>query len=73
MTFTTFRNPCTDQHASITVLESFIEARQFAIEHPEMIEAEVEATSHDEAYAMAYEEFVEARDTYLASLYGDIY
>lgn len=73
MTYTTFRNPCTEQRADITVLASFIEARMFAREHPELIEAELEAESREEAYAMAYEDYMAARDEYLEALYGNPY
>jgi hypothetical protein len=73
MTFTTFRNPCTARDPAITVLASFIEARQFALEHPQLIEDEVEAESADAARGFAQEDFLAARESYLEALYGNPY
>ena len=73
MTYTTFRNPCTEATANVQVMESFIGARQFAQSNPGRIEMEVEADCIDDARAAAFIEYQAAREEYLSSLVGDIY
>ena len=73
MTYTTFRNPCVDPAANIVVFESFLEAQNFAQEHPELIELEIEAESIADARQHAYWDHRDTRDGYLATLQSDIY
>jgi hypothetical protein len=73
MTYTTFRNPCVDPAANIVVFESFLQAHNFAREHPELIELEIEADSIAEARQRIYWDHRDTRDEYLATLQGDIY
>ena len=73
MTYTTFRNPCTETSAGVVVLASFAEARAFAAKYPNRMEMEVEADTIDEAAEYAWIEYNDARDYYLASMHGDIY
>jgi len=73
MTFTAFRNTCTQPTSGVIVFQSFIEAREFAHQHPEMIETEFEADSLQEAYDRTYAEYEETRDIYTEAIVGDIY
>ena len=68
MTYHIFRNPITSQQPDIVILAGFLEARQYAIEHPARIEIELEADSEQDAMSMVAREWDALTDIYWNAL-----
>jgi len=73
MTFTAYRNPCTEAMANVRVMASFAQARTYARQNPGLIQMDIETGSIEEAREIATFEHLAAREEYLSTLVGDIY
>jgi hypothetical protein len=64
MTYHVFRNPITASQPDIVIFTGFLEARQYAMEHPARIEEELEADSEEDVLSMVADEWAALSDIY---------